>query len=198
MNTEIAEIANVITTEKLNEQFEFFESEDFGRLEILVINGKIYFPATESAKTLGYSNPQKAIRDHCLEDGCTIRSVIDRLGRTQQKKYINEGNLYRLIVKSKLPSAHKFEKWVFDEVKKLIVIGKPFSFVVTYITAIIYIFVIIHFNNFLSKYLLFRYNLLEFSSMEIFYAINDYTVIKYHIYFILRIRFIFRISFKTV
>lgn len=113
MNTEIA---NVITTEKLNEQFEFFESENFGRLEILLINGKIYFPATESAKTLGYSNPQKAIRDHCLEDGCTIRSVIDRLGRTQQKKYINEGNLYRLIVKSKLPSAHKFEKWVFDEV----------------------------------------------------------------------------------
>lgn len=31
-------------------------------------------------------------------------------------KYINEGNLYRLIAKSKLPAAEKFESWVFDEV----------------------------------------------------------------------------------
>ena len=31
-------------------------------------------------------------------------------------KFINEGNLYRLIVSSKLPSAERFERWVFDEV----------------------------------------------------------------------------------
>ena len=31
-------------------------------------------------------------------------------------KYIDEGNLYRLIVSSKLPAAEKFERWVFDEV----------------------------------------------------------------------------------
>ena len=31
-------------------------------------------------------------------------------------KYISEGNLYRLIIRSKLPSAEKFERWVFDEV----------------------------------------------------------------------------------
>ena len=30
--------------------------------------------------------------------------------------YINEGDLYRLIMKSKLPSAEKFERWVMDEV----------------------------------------------------------------------------------
>jgi hypothetical protein len=30
--------------------------------------------------------------------------------------YINEGDLYRLIMKSKLPSAEKFESWVMDEV----------------------------------------------------------------------------------
>ena len=93
-----------------------FENEKFGKLEVLVENGKEYFPATEIAKILGYSNPQKAIRDHCREDGCTIRSVIDRLGRTQEKKFINEGNLYRLIAKSNLPQAEVFESWVFDEV----------------------------------------------------------------------------------
>lgn len=93
-----------------------FENEKFGKLEVLVENGKEYFPATEIAKILGYSNPQKAIRDHCREDGCTIRSVIDRLGRTQEKKFINEGNLYRLIAKSNLPQAEVFESWIFDEV----------------------------------------------------------------------------------
>ena len=93
-----------------------FENEKFGKLEVLVENGKEYFPATEIAKILGYSNPQKAIRDHCRGDGCTIRSVIDRLGRTQEKKFINEGNLYRLIAKSNLPQAEVFESWVFDEV----------------------------------------------------------------------------------
>jgi prophage antirepressor-like protein len=122
MNTEIA---NVVTTEKLNEQFEFFESEDFGRLEILVINGKIYFPAIQAARTLGYKNPRDAIKKHCLEDGVVFYDGVVKSGKTkdgqyfeqvEKIKYINEGNLYRLIVKSKLPSAHKFEKWVFDEV----------------------------------------------------------------------------------
>lgn len=97
-------------------ELQIFKSEKFGEIEILVENGKEYFPATEVAKILGYSNPQKAIRDHCREDGCTIRSVIDRLGRMQEKKFINEGNLYRLITKSNLPQAEVFESWVFDEV----------------------------------------------------------------------------------
>lgn len=101
-------------------ELQIFKSEKFGEIEILVENGKEYFPATEVAKILGYSNPQKAIRDHCREDGCTIRSVIDRLGRMQEKKFINEGNLYRLIAKSNLPQAEVFESWVFDEVLPLI------------------------------------------------------------------------------
>jgi prophage antirepressor-like protein len=92
----------------------------FGAFEILLENNRPLFPATEVANKLGYSNPQKAIRDHCREDGCTNRSVIDSMGRSQQKKFINEGNLYRLIVKSQLPEAEKFERWVFEEVLPVI------------------------------------------------------------------------------
>ena len=44
------------------------------------------------------------------------RHTIDRLGRNQQVTYINEPNLYRLIIHSRLPAAEKFEKWVFEEV----------------------------------------------------------------------------------
>ncbi|MBQ8297104.1 MAG: DUF3486 family protein [Ruminococcus sp.] len=93
-----------------------FQNSDFGELSVMMIDGKEYFPAAQCARILGYSNPQKAVRDHCDEDGCTKRSVIDSLGRTQEMKFINEGNLYRLIIRSKLPAAKKFERWVFDEV----------------------------------------------------------------------------------
>ena len=42
--------------------------------------------------------------------------ITDSLGRLQSAKFISEGNLYRLIINSKLPSAEKFERWIFDEV----------------------------------------------------------------------------------
>ena len=93
-----------------------FENTEFGELEVLWENKKAFFPAVRCAEILGYTNPRKAIRDHCREDGGTFRSVIDSMGRTQQKKFISEGNLYRLIVRSKLESAQRFETWVFDEV----------------------------------------------------------------------------------
>lgn len=93
-----------------------FKNQQFGQFELLVDeNKKEWFPATDIATMLGYSNPQKAIRDHCKQKGCTIRSVLTKGGK-QNKKFIDEGNLYRLITHSELPSAERFETWVFDEV----------------------------------------------------------------------------------
>ena len=102
-----------------------FNSREFGELQIMVIDGKEHFPATDVARILGYKNPQKAIKDHCKTPGVTIRSVgvvtgkkVDGTDAVQMvdKKFINEGNLYRLIVKSQLEAAERFEHWVFDEV----------------------------------------------------------------------------------
>lgn len=97
-------------------ELKLFKNSRFGELEILTIEGKEWFPAGKVAEILGYTNPHKAVRDHTKERGVTIRSVIDSLGRSQDKKFIDEGNLYRLITKSKLPQAEQFEEWVFDEV----------------------------------------------------------------------------------
>lgn len=96
-------------------ELQVFQSSQFGNLEILTIEGKEWFPATDVAKKLGYSNPHKAIRDHTKDKGVTIRSVLSKGGK-QNKKFIDEGNLYRLISNSKLPQAEQFEEWVFDEV----------------------------------------------------------------------------------
>lgn len=97
-------------------ELQVFQNSQFGDLEILAIGGKEWFPAVKVAEVLGYTNPHKAVRDHTKERGVTIRSVIDSLGRYQDKKFIDEGNLYRLITKSKLPQAEQFEEWVFEDV----------------------------------------------------------------------------------
>jgi len=90
-----------------------FQNSEFGELRVLEQDGKPYFPATACAKKLGYINPQKAIRDHCKG---VNEMVTPTKGGMQTTRFIPEGDLYRLIVHSKLPAAERFEKWVFDEV----------------------------------------------------------------------------------
>lgn len=94
-------------------ELQIFNSEEFGDIRTIEIDGKPYFVGTDVAKALGYSNPRKAILDHCK--GVTKRDTPTSSG-VQSMSYINEGDLYRLIMKSKLPSAEKFESWVMDEV----------------------------------------------------------------------------------
>lgn len=94
-------------------ELQIFNNEEFGEVRMTEINGKPYFVATDVATALGYTNPRKAISDHCR--GVTKRDTPTSSG-VQQMSYINEGDLYRLIMKSKLPSAEKFEKWVMEEV----------------------------------------------------------------------------------
>lgn len=94
-------------------ELQIFNSGEFGKIRTIEIDGKPYFVGADVAKALGYSNPRKAILDHCK--GVTKRDTPTSSG-IQSMSYINEGDLYRLIMKSKLPSAEKFESWVMDEV----------------------------------------------------------------------------------
>lgn len=94
-------------------ELQIFNSGEFGEIRTIEIDGKPYFVGTDVAKALGYSNPRKAILDHCK--GVTKRDTPTSSG-VQLMSYINEGDLYRLIMKSKLPSAEKFESWVMNEV----------------------------------------------------------------------------------
>ena len=94
-------------------EMQIFNNSEFGELGLIIIDGKEYFPATACAKMLGYKSPQDAILQHCK--GSVKHRVLTK-GGEQDVKFIPEGDLYRLIVKSKLPSAEKFERWIFDEV----------------------------------------------------------------------------------
>lgn len=92
-----------------------FNNEQFGALRTYEEDGQVLFCGKDVAKSLGYKNPNKAIGDHCR--GITKRYPIqDSLGRTQEAVFITEPDIYRLITHSKLPTAEKFERWVFEEV----------------------------------------------------------------------------------
>lgn len=93
-----------------------FQNREFGVVRTVEQDGKVMFCGKDVAGALGYVDTAKAIKQHCKEDGWAIYPVIDNLNREQQAKFISEGNLYRLIANSKLPSAEKFERWVFDDV----------------------------------------------------------------------------------
>ena len=102
----------------MNSQIQQFHNNEFGSLAILMLDGKPFFPATECAKILGYSNPQEAIRSHCKGVRKILTPTKNQYGATvnQSKNFMSEGDLYRLIIRSKLPAAERFERWVFDEV----------------------------------------------------------------------------------
>lgn len=90
-----------------------FNNEMFGDVRFVEVDGKPYAIANDVAKILGYVDCPKAIRTHCKG---VAKTSIPTKGGNQEVKIIPEGDIYRLIIKSKLPSAEKFEIWVMDEV----------------------------------------------------------------------------------
>lgn len=97
----------------MENNLKIFENSEFGSVRTIVDEDKVLFCGSDVARTLGYSNPNKAINDHCR--AITKRSTPIS-GKIQDINFIPEGDVYRLIVSSKLPSAEQFEHWVFDEV----------------------------------------------------------------------------------
>lgn len=103
-------------TNELTQTFAFGEA----KVTIIIEDGKPLFCAKEVCDILGYKNSRKALMDHANPDGVTKRNVVKTLsnGREQtfEMTFIDERNLYRLIMHSGLPSAEKFQDWVCGEV----------------------------------------------------------------------------------
>ncbi len=97
-------------------QLQIFKNEEFGEVRSLLINNEPCFVGKDVALILGYSNPQKAIRDHIDEDDKRTERIVHPQGGTQDTVIINESGLYSLILSSKLPTAKKFKRWVTNEV----------------------------------------------------------------------------------
>ena len=90
-----------------------FMSEIFGSVRTVTVNGKVWFVGKDIAKCLGYKDTAQAIRNHCKG---VVETTTPTAGGVQTVKIINEYDVIRLVVKSRLHKAQEFEAWVFEEV----------------------------------------------------------------------------------
>lgn len=104
-------------------ELKIFNNPEFGQVRTIVEDGKILFCASDVAKALGYAKPANAVSQFCphaLKKGIGVETGIKADGtpaiQNVQINFIPEGDVYRLVVRSKLPLAEKFAGWVFDDV----------------------------------------------------------------------------------
>lgn len=93
-----------------------FSNPEFGSVRTVEINGTTHFVAVDICKALGYADLQKAVRQHCR---WVVKHTVPHPQNPNKQIEVNvipEGDMYRLIMKSQLPSAERFEMWVCDEV----------------------------------------------------------------------------------
>ncbi|MBE6892343.1 MAG: hypothetical protein E7481_10100 [Ruminococcaceae bacterium] len=106
------EVAEPVT----NDGFRIFNDPMFGDVRTIEENGKVLFCGSDVAKSLGYTKPYNAISENCRY--ALKRGIPHPQNKTAQieMSFIPESDVYRLIVKSRLPEAERFEHWLFDEV----------------------------------------------------------------------------------
>lgn len=97
----------------MENKIQVFENSEFGSVRTIEEGDKVLFCGSDIAKALGYAKPQNALAAHCKG---ALKRGTPTPGGFQELLFIPEGDVYRLIASSKLPSAEKFEKWVFDDV----------------------------------------------------------------------------------
>lgn len=94
-------------------KIEIFQNQEFGSVRIVQDGEKYLFCAKDVALALGYRDTVNAIKQHCRG---VVKHHLPTSSGTQTLSFITEGDVYRLIIRSKLPAADRFECWVFDEV----------------------------------------------------------------------------------
>lgn len=97
----------------MDNKIEVFKNEQFGEVRTILKGETLLFCGSDVARALGYSRPNEAVARHAKG---TLKQRILTKGGEQEMLFITEGDVYRLIVRSKLPAAERFEHWLFDEV----------------------------------------------------------------------------------
>lgn len=107
------------------DNLQIFQSPEFGRVRMVMVDGKPHAVGVDVARALEYAKPSQAVIDHCKG----IRKLgIPSAGGEQETNVIPKGDVFRLIAKaadqSKNPDikekAERFERWIFDEVLPVI------------------------------------------------------------------------------
>jgi len=97
------------------EDFQTFTFDNGAELRVIIEEGEPLFYAKDVCDALGYERARDAIAQHCKSKGAVKRDTLTKGGK-QEVTYIDESNVYRLIMRSKLPKAEEFQDWVCGEV----------------------------------------------------------------------------------
>ena len=99
----------------LVDEITIFNSQEFGNIRTVTIDGEPWFAGKDVAEALGYSNARDALSKHVDKEDKGV-AKCDTPGGKQDLSIINESGLYALIFGSKLESAKRFKHWVTSEV----------------------------------------------------------------------------------
>lgn len=87
---------------------QIFSSDEFGEIRTVIIDEEPWFVGSDVAKSLGYVKASMAVNDHCRHAAKHSIPHPQSKTKTIEVLIIPESDLYRLVVKSQLPSAEKF------------------------------------------------------------------------------------------
>lgn len=110
---------NLMVMDNGTQVFQF----DGAKVRVVVKDGEPWFVAKDVAEVLGYARPADAVAEHCKNK--TLHTVCGETPNTKGRgglranttlSIIPERDIYRLVMRSNLPSAERFEEWVVAEV----------------------------------------------------------------------------------
>lgn len=94
---------------------QIFKNDNFGEVRVTEVDGEPIFCAKDVATALGYVDTADAISRHCKSSKKVFHPHANGIGGVNMV-FITEKDVYRLIMRSNLPDAEKFQDWVCDEV----------------------------------------------------------------------------------
>lgn len=93
---------------------QIFKSEQFGEVRTIAKDGEPWFVANDICKVLGHTNSRVAVA--ALDEDEKGVSKVYTLGGEQQMTVVNEAGMYQLVIRSNLPAAKAFKRWITHEV----------------------------------------------------------------------------------
>ena len=95
---------------------QIFAHEQFGKMRVVIIDGEPWFVGIDVANALGYSDPFGALKKHVDDEDKTLCQIDSGSRGLQNTTVINESGVYSLIIRSNLPKARDFKRWLTKEV----------------------------------------------------------------------------------
>lgn len=96
-------------------EINIFQNPSFGNVRCVEIDGEPWMVGRDVTDILGYGNGRDALAKHVDDEDKGV-AKCDTLGGGQDLAIINESGLYALCLRSKLPNAKQFRRWVTSEV----------------------------------------------------------------------------------